>query len=337
VRATTFAAAVLTGAALLPGTAAASTLAQPTVTHTPLPGEQRFGVRLVDVPLPARHNPRGLRYIIDFVYPGTVIRRRIMVLNEENHRARFAVYPDAAVITRGKFIGAAGETRSELTSWVTVQHPSLTLRAHHHAMDLITIRVPPGATRGEHYGVIWAQQTGYLRTASGVLIKDIARVGVRIYLAVGRGGALPTRFAVSSVTVRHRASGQPYIVVRVRDTGQRAVDITGTARLDHGPGGSATGPVRSPQTLTLAPGQDGDVTFTPPRGLPAARWLARITLVSGFTTRAVTASLRLGPKLAPQPSKGVPAMTWVAAVLVALAVLGAVTLARARARRRARA
>jgi hypothetical protein len=112
--------------------------------------------------------------------------------------------------------------------------------------------------------------------------------------------------------------------VRVRNTGQRAVDITGTARLDHGPGGSATGPVRSPQAPTLAPGQYGDVTFTPPRGLPAARWLARITLASGFTTRAVTANVRLDARLAPQPRKNIPVVVWLAAALLALAALAAV-------------
>ena len=34
------------------------------------PSPQRFGVRLVDVPVSEAHNPRGLRYIIDYLAPG---------------------------------------------------------------------------------------------------------------------------------------------------------------------------------------------------------------------------------------------------------------------------
>jgi len=30
-------------------------------------------------------------------------------------------------------------------------------------MDLVTIKVPRGATRGEHCGVIWVQQAAHLR------------------------------------------------------------------------------------------------------------------------------------------------------------------------------
>ncbi|HEY4991304.1 MAG TPA: hypothetical protein VII33_04395, partial [Nakamurella sp.] len=66
---------------LFPATALAATqLVSP-------PGPQKFGVRLVDVPVSEAHNPRGLRYIIDFLRPGTVIHRRIFIANEESHSA----------------------------------------------------------------------------------------------------------------------------------------------------------------------------------------------------------------------------------------------------------
>jgi hypothetical protein len=46
-------------------------------------------------------------------------------------------------------------------------------------MDLITIKVPPGATRGEHYGVIWVQQESYARGTNGLGVNEVDRVGIR--------------------------------------------------------------------------------------------------------------------------------------------------------------
>jgi len=136
---------------------------------TPSPAPQRFGVRLAGVPIAEEaHNPRAYRYIIGYLPAATVIHRRIMVLNEESHRARFTVYPDAAQISHGLFVGDNGATPSELTSWIRVQHPELTLGPHTTALDTITIRVPREPTRGEHYGVIWVQQEARGRTAGGV-------------------------------------------------------------------------------------------------------------------------------------------------------------------------
>ena len=131
--------------------ASASTASSPSAA----PGPQgTFGVRLVDVPVSEEGNPRALRYIIDYLPTGTVIHRRILVANDEARTARFTVYADAAYISGGEFVGYAGATRNELTNWVSVQHPIVTLAAGASVMDMITIRVPPGATRGEHYGVI---------------------------------------------------------------------------------------------------------------------------------------------------------------------------------------
>jgi hypothetical protein len=50
---------------------------------------QRFGARLVDVPVSEANNPRALRYIIDYLPTGTTIHRRIFVKNYETRAARF--------------------------------------------------------------------------------------------------------------------------------------------------------------------------------------------------------------------------------------------------------
>jgi hypothetical protein len=256
------------------------------------PGAPRFGLRLVDVPVSEAHNPRALRYIIDFLPPGAVIHRRILILNEERRTARFSMYPDAAQITGGSFVGDVGQTRSELTSWITLQHRAVTLRPQASVMDMVTIRVPRHPTRGEHYGVIWVQQVAHVHAASGVTIREVSRVGIRIYLAVGPGGVPPTRFAVASIAGHRTPQGQPVITARVHDLGGRAVDLSGTARLAAGPGGASAGPYRIYRVITLAPGQSGTVTFLPGRRLPSGPWRATIELTSGITRHSGSAVIQ---------------------------------------------
>jgi hypothetical protein len=263
-------------------------------TQPKAPPAQGFGTRLVDVPVSEANNPRGLRYIIDYLPTGTTIHRRILVTNSETRTAHFTVYPDAAQISDEKFTGGAGATRSELTGWISVQHPSVTLAPGASEMDMITIKVPLGATRGEHYGVIWVQQEAYVRGANGFGVNEIDRVGIRIYLAVGRGGAPPTVFAIASMTGSRSAQGQPSLVVHVDNTGGRAVDLDGTVRLTGGPGGTSAGPFPSQQIITLAPGQSGNMSFAPPKSLPDGPWQAKVTLVSGITTGTATGTVQFG-------------------------------------------
>jgi hypothetical protein len=306
----------LTAAGFLSSAASASAAVS---LHSPS-GTQRFGIRLYDVPLAEAHNPRALRYIIDFLHPGMVIRRRILIVNQEKHRMRFTVYPDAARIAHGMFVGDAGQTRSELTRWIMVQHPVLLLGPHQSTLDLVTIRVPRVATRGEHYGVIWVQQTARVRDGHGTVIKEVARVGIRIYLAVGRGGVPPTKFVITSLTGQRSRLGQPILLARVANTGERAVDLSGQARLSDGPGGIAAGPFLERQVITLAPRQSGSLTFMPSRQLPPGSWRAKVTLVSGLTTSADQSTIQI-PGARSGSRISLPALLWAIGIAAGLLVL----------------
>jgi hypothetical protein len=308
---------------LLLVTAASIAVPATSALASPAPGLQQFGVRLFDVPVAAAHNPRALRYIIDFVHPGSVIRRRVLVLNQETRREHFAVYPDAARITHGMFVGDAGATRSELTRWTRLQHRTLTLSPGASAPDMVTIRIPRGATRGEHYGVIWVQQAARVRTARGTAIKEINRVGIRIYLDVGHGGAPPTRFDITSLTAHRSPDGQPVILARVHDTGGLAVDLSGQARLTNGPGGITAGPFREQQVVTLAPGQSGNLAFTESKNLPGGSWHATVTLVSGLTTATAQSDIQIPGGHATSPWARLSPLIWAlgAAGLLILAMI----------------
>jgi hypothetical protein len=282
-----------------------------------------FGVRLVDVPVSEAGNPRALRYVIDYLPTGAVIHRRILVVNEEARTARFTVYPDAAFIAGGQFVGYAGASRNELTNWVSVQHPTVTLAAGASVMDMITIRVPQGATRGEHYGVIWVQQTAKVRSRdpqSGVT--EVSRVGVRLYVAVGRGGAPPTSFDITSITGHLTDAGRPVIVAHVNNTGDRAIDVNGTARLTDGPGGTSSGPFPAQRIVTLAPGQSWNMTFAAPKSLPDGSWRVTVTLASGLTKARATAAIRLTANVAAQAAMSATSWIWLAlgGLVVALVV-----------------
>jgi hypothetical protein len=170
------------------------------------------------------------------------------------------------------------------------------------------------------------QQTAQARTATGFGVTEVSRVGVRVYLAVGKGGAAPTAFAITSITARRSASGQPSIVAHVDNTGGRAVDLDGSARLADGPGNSTAGPFPARQIITLAPGQTGNMTFTPPRSLPAGSWRVTINLVTEITTCTATAAIRFTPIVAAQA--GLPGMAWIGIALSALVLAIIVVMSR---------
>jgi hypothetical protein len=284
-----------------------------------------FGVRLVDVPVSEAENPRALRYIIDYLPTGTVIHRRILIANGESRTARFTVYPDAAFISGGQFVGYAGATRSELTRWVSVQHPTVTLAAGASVMDMVTIRVPLQATRGEHYGVVWVQQKAKVRARGrefGVI--EVSRVGVRLYVAVGSGGAPPSSFNIASVTGHLTDARQPVIVAHVNNTGGRAIDLNGSVRLTDGPGGTSSGPFPAQRIVTLAPGQSWNMTFPAPKSLPEGSWRATVTLASGLTKATATTTIQFSAIVATQAALSTMQWTLLALGGLVLAVVVAI-------------
>jgi hypothetical protein len=256
------------------------------------PGQAGFGTRLVDVPSDEADNPRALRYIIDRLHPGTTIRRRILVENLGPKAARITVYPDAATISGGSFTGDAGETRSDLTTWITTSKHAVVLGPHSNTLVTVAIRVPRDASSGERYGVIWTQETSRLQHRSGLAITEINRVGIRIYLSVGPGGAPPSNFAVTSVTATRSAHGQPVVIAHIHNTGGRALDISGYLKLSGGPGGLTAGPYKIADNITIAPGQSEPMKTVLSERLPNGPWRAQIYLVSGLTGRHVETTIQ---------------------------------------------
>jgi hypothetical protein len=278
----------LLGAALaLAGAVLPSTMAAADLTQTePLGG---IGLRLVDAPLAGAEDARARVYIVDHLAPGTTIERRIEVSNSSGAPQDIVLYPAAATIDDGTFLGAAGRTLNDVASWTTVTPASSTLAAGASMLALVTLAVPADAPPGEQYGVVWAEVRSAPTTAGGV--GQVSRVGLRLYISVGPGGAPPSDFSIESLTAARTTDGAPFVTATVKNTGGRALDMTGDLDLSNGPGGLAAGPFPADLGSTLAIGDTRKVRVTLDEALPDGPWDAVITLESGLIKRRAEARL----------------------------------------------
>jgi hypothetical protein len=276
-----------------------------------------LGVQLLDVPVAEAADPRARLYIVDHLHPGTVIHRRIEVSNTTASIMPVVLYPAAATIGNGLFVGAAGHTPNDLSSWTSVNRGSFDVPAGGHVTATVTIAVPRDASPGEQYGVVWAETRSTPPAAGG--ITEVSRVGVRIYLSVGPGGPPPSKFTIDSLTARRSPDGQPMVVASVHNTGGLALDMYGTLQLSAGPGGLRAGPFPANLGVTLGIDNTEPVTIVLDKQLPAGPWDALVTLRSGLITNSARATITFpNARAAPPP--------YLAIIGLAIALLGIATL-----------
>lgn len=248
-----------------------------------------IGLRLLDVPATTLQEPRARLYIVDHLAPGTTVHRRIAVSNTTASSIPLSLYPAAATVVRGSFTGAAAHTPNELSSWTSVRPARVHIRAGGQVTASVTITVPQNASPGERYGVIWAEARS--SGALGGHIVQVSRVGLRLYLSVGRGGPPAADFAIDSLTARRSADGRPVVIASVHNTGGRALDMSGTLRLRSGPGALSAGPFPASLGTTLGIDQTEPVTIALDRQLPAGPWDAQVVLHSGLLSRRARSTI----------------------------------------------
>ena len=273
---------LIAGALCAPATAA---LAQATAPPVP-PG---LGVKLLQGPADSVNDPRAHEYIIDHLAPGATIARQVGVSNGDAQPVDLTFYADAAKIHAGTFEPGAGHATNDLTSWITFSPTSATVPPGQTVAVTVTIAVPADATTGERYAAALAEHASPPAANGGV--SAVSRVGIRIYLSVGPGGAPITAFSIDSMTAQRDADGNPLVTAKVHNTGGRAVDLSGHLDLTKGPSSLSAGPFAARTMATLAPGDTGAVTVLLDRALPNGPWDARITLVSGVTSASGSARL----------------------------------------------
>jgi hypothetical protein len=218
----------------------------------------------MEAPIATRDDPRARQYIVDHLKPGSVIHRRIEVSNTTPAPLHVAVYPAAAGIVNGSFIGAAGHTANDLSSWTTLGQNGVDLAPGAKAPVMVTIAVPSDAAPGEQYAAAWAELSA--PPSSG--INMVNRIGIRMYLSVGPGNAPTSKFTVDSLTAQRAPDRHPVVTAQVHNTGGRALDMSGTLSLSDGPGSLSAGPFPAQLGSTLAPGQTTTVSVSLDKQLP---------------------------------------------------------------------
>jgi hypothetical protein len=253
-----------------------------------------IGIRLADAPAAVR-DPLARAYVVGRLEPGKSIRRRVEISNSTGSIADVGVYAAAAKLHRGDFAFAPGHSRNELSDWTSVDQAVLRLRPRSSALETLTIEVPKDASSGEHYAVVWAEISAPAPTAGGVTL--VNRVGVRMYISIGPGGALPANFAIGAITAGRSASGGPRVVAEIRNSGRRTLEVGGYLTLADGPGGLRAGPFPVRLRMALAPNQVELATVRLDNRIPRGPWHAHLVLNSGSIHREASSIIRF-PSLA---------------------------------------
>ncbi|WP_327325608.1 DUF916 domain-containing protein [Streptomyces sp. NBC_01210] len=246
-----------------------------------------FTVRLVDIPADLVNDTRARHYIIDNLQPGTTIRRRVEVANTSDAPAQVEMYPGAARIMKGSFLGAQGKSGNELTSWTSLDKKKLEVPAHSTARMSVTIKVPRDAAPGERYATVWAQMSG----GHGPGVTLVNRAGIRMYLSVGGHNPPPTNFTVDTMTAERNADGRAIVRAQVHNTGGRALDLSGTLKLSKVSGNINAGPYAVQLGTTLAPGQSEAVKVLVTDQVADGPWNAVLELKSGLTEKSYHARI----------------------------------------------
>jgi hypothetical protein len=181
--------------------------------------------------------------------------------------------------------------------------------------ETVTINVPKRASSGKRYAVIWAA----VSAPAGGAITLVNRVGVRMYVTVGPGGAPSSNFVIGRLGARRSAGGEPLVVARIRNSGQRPLDISGTLTLSNGPGGLSAGPFSARLGTALAPGDSAALTVPLDKRLPLGPWRAHLQLTSGRIHRAAVARITF-PRVAPTGSRHLIPIAIVLGLLLFLVV-----------------
>jgi hypothetical protein len=307
---------------------AAGVIVTPAATAFALPRADNsgLGIRLAEAPTSRKADPRARAYIVDHLAPGTTIKRKVQLVDHTTQPMSVSLYAGGATIEGGSFRPLDGHGQNELSTWTSVTPASLSLSPGGSAIAEVTIAVPQNAPPGEQYAVVW----GELPPSTAGQIREINRVGIRIYLDVGAGNEPASAFTIDSLTAARAADGTPYVQATVHNTGGRALDMSGSLKLSDGPGGLSAGPFPARLGTTLAPRQSEPVTVPLDKNIPAGPWHARIDLASGLIKRAAEGTITFpaadASAAAPVAATDIPLGKSPISLPLAIAVIAALAL-----------
>ncbi|MEU8219617.1 hypothetical protein AB0C47_28070 [Micromonospora taraxaci] len=276
---------------------------------------------MLDIPASRVQDPRAQVYIVDHLKPGTTINRRVEVLNSSGVSQEIDFYSGAASVENNAFTVPEGRTGNELSGWIQLKTTAMVLDPGERRPVEVEIAVPRKASKGERYAAIWAQVTSAKERTGNVT--QIHRVGIRVYLDVGPGGEPPTDFRIDGLAAEPGIGEFPVVTANVTNTGQRALDMTGTLSLSKQ--AVRAGPFKVTNGVTILPGQSGQVRIEVNQALPAGTWDVQAKLASGIVERTATGTISL-PVAAPMTVATSAGPSWLVYTVGAMALLVLVTL-----------
>ncbi|MET8283064.1 hypothetical protein [Micromonospora sp. NPDC005174] len=280
-----------------------------------------ISIRMLDIPASRVQDPRAQVYIVDHLNPGTTIHRRVEVQNTSDETQKIDFYSGAASVENNAFAVPEGRTGNELSGWIRLKTATLELDPGERQPVEVEIAVPRKASKGERYAAIWAQVTSSKERTGNVT--QIHRVGIRVYLDVGPGGEPPTDFRIDGLAAEPGTGEFPVVTAKITNTGQRALDMTGTVSLRKA--AVQAGPFKVTNGVTILPGQSGQVRVEVNQSLPAGTWEVHAKLASGTVERTATGTIAL-PVAAPMAVARATGPGWLVYAVGVVAMLVVVTL-----------
>ncbi len=249
----------------------------------------RIGIRLLADPSVASAELLGHAYIADRIAPGARVTRQIEISNSTPSTANISVYAAGATQRQSVFGFAPGRSANELSSWTSVNRHVVRVPSRTKTLDTVTINVPKNASSGERYAVVWAEVSAKASAAGGVRL--VNRVGIRMYLSIGPGGAPPSRFVIRSIVATRSTTGSRVLVASIHNSGRRTLELSGTLILSNGPGRLSAGPFPVKLGSALAPTDTRPLTLRLDKRLPRGPWRVQLHLTSGPVAHTAVATL----------------------------------------------
>lgn len=209
--------------------------------------------------------------------PGGVFSDQVEISNAGTKALTLKVYASDAFTPRtgGFDLLAAGRKSDDAGTWVSLAKPTVTVPARGRVIVPFTLKVPTGATPGDHSAGIVASLTSIGNDAKGNKVAVDQRVGARVYLRVS--GALEPRLTVEGLTATYHAKANPFaagtttLTYRVRNTGNVRLGAKQQVKVKTFWGASRTA-IGVAQVPEILPGDAVEMTAEVTGALPAV-WL----------------------------------------------------------------
>jgi hypothetical protein len=248
----------------------------------------RIGIRLIAVPSATSAALLGQSYIVGRLAPGAKVTRQIEITNDTPSSASVSVYAARATQQRSIFSLGPGRSRNELSSWTSVSHDVVRMASRTKTVETVTIDVPRDASSGERYAVVWAEVSAPVTGG----VTRVNRVGIRMYVSIGPGGAPPAQFRIGSLSAKSSTTGSRLVVANIHNSGRSTLELSGTLTLSNGPGRLSAGPFPVKLGLALAPNDTKPMTVRLDKQLPRGPWRIQLRLTSGLVEHTAVTTLK---------------------------------------------